>query len=221
MCRNKVLLVIILDFCKNAAYLVHQLKTLGTQQGKDPAYMAAQYIYVIWLLLMIVKALVGFWANLKFKTRWMSKYNILLGLDSVFEFVRTILGLTIFEDLSTLDEAAIIRVYCARFFMLMLQCYGFFCCWIHLKWVLVEMPQLETPALPRQSLLGLMFPRAVSLAEFRSGPVRPNTGSEEGSGVRPTEMVSSRSLSEGRSAGRDTGSGGVDARRPIEVVVQR
>ncbi|KAF9944929.1 hypothetical protein BGZ70_004208, partial [Mortierella alpina] len=65
MRRNKVLLVIILDFCKNAVYLVNQLKTLSTQQGKDPAYLAAQYIYVIWLLLMVIKALVGFWANLK------------------------------------------------------------------------------------------------------------------------------------------------------------
>ncbi|KAF9941611.1 hypothetical protein BGZ67_004442 [Mortierella alpina] len=197
-----VLLVIILDFCKNAVYFVNQLKTLSTQQGKDPAYLAAQYIYVVWLFLMIAKALVGFWANLKFKIRWMSKYNILLGLDSVFEFVRTMLGLTIFEDLSRLDEAAIIRVYCARFFLLMLQCYGFFCCWIHLKWVLVEMPQLETPTLPRQSLLGLMFPRATSLPEFRSGPARSETGSAEGSGARPTavgvqtEMVSARPLPE-------------------------
>ncbi|KAG9327014.1 hypothetical protein KVV02_006491 [Mortierella alpina] len=183
-----VLLVIILDFCKNAVYFVNQLKTLSTQQGKDPAYLAAQYIYVVWLFLMIAKALVGFWANLKFKIRWMSKYNILLGLDSVFEFVRTMLGLTIFEDMSRLDEAAIIRVYCARFFLLMLQCYGFFCCWIHLKWVLVEMPQLETPTLPRQSLLGLMFPRATSLPEFRSGLARSETGSAEGSGARPTAV---------------------------------
>lgn len=65
MRRNKVLLVIILDFCKNAVYFVNQVKTLSTQEAKDPAYLAAQYIYVIWLMFMIVKALVGFWANLK------------------------------------------------------------------------------------------------------------------------------------------------------------
>ncbi|KAF9944405.1 hypothetical protein BGZ72_002426, partial [Mortierella alpina] len=157
MCCNKVLLVIILDFCKNAIYFVNQVKTLRIQH---PAWLAAQYIYVVWLFLMVVKALVGFWANLKFRTRWMSNYNILLGLDSMMEFVRTMLGLTIFENLSKLDEAGIIRVYCARFSILMLQCYGFFCCYMHLKWVLVEMPQLATPAQPRQSFLGLMFPRA-------------------------------------------------------------
>jgi len=36
---------------------------------KDPAYMAAQFIYALWLLFMALKAVVGFRANLKVKKK--------------------------------------------------------------------------------------------------------------------------------------------------------
>lgn len=44
----------------------------------------------------------------------MGKYNILLGLDTIFELVHSTLGI-IFQDLSQLDEAAMIRRYCSTY----------------------------------------------------------------------------------------------------------
>ncbi|KAG0049576.1 hypothetical protein BGZ83_005585 [Gryganskiella cystojenkinii] len=128
-----VLLIILLDFCKNAAFFGGQVKNLSLttstttgdgviiKRPKDPAYLAAQYIYAIWLILMMVKAVIGFRANLK----------------------------------------------------LLLQGYGFFCAWIHLKWVCAEMPHLLAPTLPAQSLLGLMFPMAVNGPSVRVNQQEP------------------------------------------------
>lgn len=42
----------------------------------------------------------------------MGKYNILLGLDTIFELFHSTLGI-IFQDMSQLDEAAMIRRYCS------------------------------------------------------------------------------------------------------------
>ncbi|KAG0330359.1 hypothetical protein BG004_002116, partial [Podila humilis] len=132
-----------------------------TRKPRDSTYMAAQYIYAIWLVIMIIKAVIGFRANMKFNIRWMGKYNILLCLDTIFECVLTTLG-AMFQDMSHLDEGGMIRRYCTTYLVLVIQVYGFFCCWLHLRWVLAEMPQLLTPTMPRESLLGLMFPTAAS-----------------------------------------------------------
>ncbi|KAF9584422.1 hypothetical protein BGW38_006511 [Lunasporangiospora selenospora] len=121
-----VLLITVLDFIKNAVYFSKQAHNLDpttvvatdgqqvVRRSKDPAYVAAQYIYAIWLALMMLKAIVGFRANLKFNVRWMGIYNILFGCDTLFEFIRTTLGV-IFQDLSQLDEGAVIRYYCANY----------------------------------------------------------------------------------------------------------
>ncbi|KAF9380895.1 hypothetical protein CPB97_008081 [Podila verticillata] len=197
-----VLLLIVLDFIKNAVNLGHQAKSLtpytvtfsGSNGGqvikknKDTAYLAAQYIYTLWLILMIIKALVGFRANMKFNIRWMGKYNILLGLDTIFELFHSTLGI-IFQDMSQLDEAAMIRRYCSTYAVLMLQVYGFFCCWLHLRWVLAEMPHLLAPTMPRESLLGLMFPMAsssTSSSTERAISGTGTTGGESGSGQTTT-----------------------------------
>lgn len=72
-------MLIVLDFIKNAVDFGHQVKNLAPytltysgangdqviRKSKDPAYLAAQYIYALWLVLMVIKALVGFRANLK------------------------------------------------------------------------------------------------------------------------------------------------------------
>ncbi|KAF9428925.1 hypothetical protein BGZ94_000489 [Podila epigama] len=75
-----VLLLIILDFLKNAIHLGYHAKnknlspTSDSSSGtggpiikipKDSAYLAAQYIYAAWLILMIIKAIIGSRANLK------------------------------------------------------------------------------------------------------------------------------------------------------------
>ncbi|KAG0072300.1 hypothetical protein BGZ93_008534 [Podila epicladia] len=189
-----VLLLIFLDFIKNAVNLGRQAKNLtpytltysgvnGDQvikKNKDPAYLAAQYIYALWLILMIIKAVIGFRANLKFNIRWMGKYNIFLGLDTIFEFVYSTLGI-IFQDMSHLDEAAMIRRYCSIYTVLILQVYGFFCCWLHLRWVHAEMPHLLAPAMPRESLLGLMFPMATSTSTAeRAAATGSGPGTEAG-----------------------------------------
>ncbi|KAI7818795.1 hypothetical protein BC939DRAFT_278371 [Gamsiella multidivaricata] len=121
-----VLLVIILDFCKNAAFFAHQAQNLSpttptaigngqqVERPKDGAYLAAQYIYAIWLISMMLKAIVGLRANLKFNIRWMGIYNVLFGIDTGFEFIHTTLGV-IFQDVSQLDEAGIIRHYCVGY----------------------------------------------------------------------------------------------------------
>jgi hypothetical protein len=69
--------VIILDFCKNTAFFAQQVKnlapsspaTLGDghiiEKPKEPTYLAAQYIYAIWLIAMMLKALIGIRANLE------------------------------------------------------------------------------------------------------------------------------------------------------------
>ncbi|KAG0029283.1 hypothetical protein BGZ81_003956 [Podila clonocystis] len=189
-----VLLLIVLDFIKNAVNFGHHVKNLtpytltysganGDQvikRNKDSAYLAAQYIYALWLILMVIKAIVGFRANLKFNIRWMGKYNIFLGLDTIFELIHSTLGI-IFQDMAQLDEAAMIRRYCSTYAVLILQVYGFFCCWLHLRWVYAEMPHLLAPAVPRESLLGLMFPMASSTTEqaTTTGAGATGTGLEQ------------------------------------------
>ncbi|KAF9902687.1 hypothetical protein BX616_001851, partial [Lobosporangium transversale] len=193
-----VLILIFLDFCKNAAFFAKQVGNLTpstpttTGDGqlilrpRDPAYLAAQYIYATWLMMMMIKAVIGFRANLKFNVRWMSIYNVLLGLDTGFEFVHTTLGV-LFQDMSQLDEAGIIRHYCVSYLILILQLYGFFCCWIHLKWVNIEMPHLFAADRPPQSLLGLMFPMAISSRRRINGPM--GAVATEGADVVDLESV--------------------------------
>ncbi|GJJ74106.1 hypothetical protein EMPS_06464 [Entomortierella parvispora] len=168
-----VLVIIVLDFCKNAAFFGGELKNLPlmattttgagvvVSKPKDPAYLLAQYVYTSWLILMMIKAVIGFRANLKFNIRWMGRYNLLFGIDTVFEFFHTVLGI-IFSDMSALSDMDVVRRYCGGFSILLLQIYGFFCTWMHLKWVSAEMPHLLSPSLPTESLLGLMFPRAIA-----------------------------------------------------------
>ncbi|KAG0330998.1 hypothetical protein BG000_011299 [Podila horticola] len=184
-----VLLLIVLDFIKNAVDFGHQVKNLAPytltysgangdqiiRKSKDPAYLAAQYIYALWLVLMVIKALVGFRANLKFNLRWMGMYNIFLGLDTVFELFHSTLGI-IFQDMNNLDEAAMIRRYCSTYAVLILQVYGFFCCWLHLRWVHAEMPHLLAPAMPHESLLGLMFPMVTTSTTERAAATGIATG---------------------------------------------
>lgn len=50
----------------------------------------------------------------------MAKYNLLLGIDTGFEFIHTTLGV-IFEDMSKMDEAAMIRHYCVGFLIVSLN----------------------------------------------------------------------------------------------------
>ncbi|KAI1312644.1 hypothetical protein EDD11_002916, partial [Mortierella claussenii] len=121
-----VLLVIVLDFCKNAVFFSDQVQNLSPSTSttasngqmmmkpKDPAYLAAQYIYAIWLVMMMLKAIVELRANLNFDVRWMGRYNLLLGIDTGFEFIHTTLSI-VFQDMSQLDEAAIIRRYCVSY----------------------------------------------------------------------------------------------------------
>ncbi|KAF8974822.1 hypothetical protein BGZ46_009698, partial [Entomortierella lignicola] len=121
-----VLLTIILEFCKNAAFFAHQVQNMNpnsiaiigngeqVEKPKDPAYMAAQYIYGIWMIMMMINAIIGFRANLKFNLRWMSIFNILFGIDTGFEFIHTTLGV-IFQDTSQLNDSAIIQTYCLSY----------------------------------------------------------------------------------------------------------
>ncbi|KAG0284061.1 hypothetical protein BGZ96_011558 [Linnemannia gamsii] len=196
-----VLLIIFLDFCKNVAFLAKQVQNLsptaitafpdGTirQSRKDPAYLAAQYAYTIWLVLMALKAIVGFRANLKFNLRWMGKYNALFGLDTVFEFAHTTLGV-IFQDLNSMDDSEIIRHYTINFLI---------------KWVMSEMPQLMNPEDPPMTFLRLMVPCAysrVSSSENTRNSVANATATEtteSGSGVRAGvgRAVDPRTLEEG------------------------
>lgn len=69
--------MIILDFCKNTVFFSEQVKnlspttptTLGDgyiiEKPKDAPYLAAQYIYAIWLAMMMLKAIIGIRANLE------------------------------------------------------------------------------------------------------------------------------------------------------------
>ncbi|KAF9083449.1 hypothetical protein BGX23_011480 [Mortierella sp. AD031] len=121
-----VLLIIILDFCKNTVFFANQVQNLEPmvtttlpdgskgQSRKDPAYLTAQYVYAFWLLSMALKAIVGFRANLKFNLRWMGIYNVLFGMDTAFEFVHKTLGV-IFQDMTALNDAEIIRHYTIGF----------------------------------------------------------------------------------------------------------
>ncbi|KAG0236783.1 hypothetical protein BGW42_002651 [Actinomortierella wolfii] len=124
-----VLLITVLDFIKNAVYFARQSKNLapstpeydgmGTIVGykvKDVAYLLAQYVYILWLGLMMIKALIGFRANYVYHLRWMGIYNVLLALDCVFEFVRTNLG-AIFTDLSEYTRKEVVRFYCLSYFL--------------------------------------------------------------------------------------------------------
>ncbi|KAK3816383.1 MAG: hypothetical protein J3Q66DRAFT_342368 [Benniella sp.] len=202
-----VLIVIILDFCKNTAFFAQQVKNLAPsspatsgdghiiEKPKEPTYLAAQYIYAIWLIVMMLKALIGIRANLEFHLRWMAKYNLLLAIDTGFEFIHTTLGV-IFEDMSQMDEAATIRHYCVGFLILIFQIYGFICCWLHLKWVRLEMPHLtETP---QESFWRLVFPcigsrsgsssrRDTPMAEVSSSTTNrePSPSAEAGSSSQP------------------------------------
>ncbi|KAG0211993.1 hypothetical protein BGX33_003952 [Mortierella sp. NVP41] len=167
-----VLLIIILDFCKNTVFFANQVQNLEPmvtttlpdgskgQSRKDPAYLTAQYVYAFWLLSMALKAIVGFRANLKFNLRWMGIYNVLFGMDTAFEFVHKTLGV-IFQDMTALNDAEIIRHYTIGFLILLIQCYGFFCVWMHQRWVMSEMPHLMNED-PPMSFLRLMFPMAYS-----------------------------------------------------------
>ncbi|KAK5814286.1 hypothetical protein F5H01DRAFT_346296 [Linnemannia elongata] len=212
-----VLLIIFLDFCKNVIFFAKQVQNLaptvatafpdGTirQSRKDPAYMVAQYAYAIWLLLMFLKAIVGFRANFKFNLRWMGRYSILFGLDTAFEFVHTTLGV-IFQDLNSLDDSEIIRHYAISFLILVIQCYGFFCVWMHGKWVITEMPQLMNPEDPPMTLLRLMVPWAYSRSSSSSSSdnnrdstavgTTPETR-ETGFGIGTRTAVDPRTLEEG------------------------
>ncbi|KAF9541416.1 hypothetical protein EC957_003092 [Mortierella hygrophila] len=210
-----VLLIIFLDFCKNIVYLAKQVQNLpatvtttlpnGTIQisRKDVAYMVAQYAYAIWLVLMVLKAIVGFRANFKFNLRWMGKYNILFGLDTAFEFVHTTLGF-IFQDLGPVDDSEIIRHYAINFLILVIQCYGFFCVWMHSKWAITEMPQLVNPEGPPMTLLRLMvpwaYPRSSTSSSDNNRESTAGTTSETretGSGAGTGAAVDPRTLEEG------------------------
>lgn len=219
-----VLLIIFLDFCKNVAFFAKQVQNLspavittfpdGTirYSRKDSAYMVAQYAYAIWLVLMALKAIVGFRANLKFNLRWMGKYNVLFGLDTAFEFVHTTLGV-IFQDLNSLDDAEIIQHYTISFLILVIQCYGFFCVWMHRKWVITEMPQLMNPEGPPMTLLRLMVPWAYSSSSSPSSDnnrdstagTTPETR-ETGSGIGTGAAVDPRTLEEGTATALATAS---------------
>jgi len=79
--------IILLDFCKNAAFFGNGIKNLPltttttTGDGvvvhklKDPAYLLAQYVYTIWLILMMIKAVIGFRANLKVRKKKKKERN--------------------------------------------------------------------------------------------------------------------------------------------------
>jgi len=44
----------------------------------------------------------------------MGRYNLLFGIDTVFEFFHTVLGI-IFSDMSALSDMEVIRRYCGGF----------------------------------------------------------------------------------------------------------
>ncbi|KAF9434403.1 hypothetical protein BGZ76_008086, partial [Entomortierella beljakovae] len=167
-----VLLVILLDFCKNAAFFANQSQNLSPNtivsdgtglvelRRKDAGYLAAQYIYAVWLVLMMIKAVIGFRANIRFNVRWMGIYNKLFGIDTGFEFVHATLGV-IFQDTSNLDDSGLVKKYCISYLILLGQIYGIFCCWMHLRWVSVEMADLFLPGAPRETLFQLMIPKAL------------------------------------------------------------
>ncbi|KAF9147871.1 hypothetical protein BG015_010420 [Linnemannia schmuckeri] len=214
-----VLLIIFLDFCKSVTFFAKQAQNLAPtaittfpdgairQSRKDLAYLVAQYAYALWLLFMTLKAIVGFRANLKFNLRWMGKYNILFGLDTAFEFLHTTLGV-IFQDLNSLDDAQIIRHYAISFLILLIQCYGFFCVWMHRKWVMTEMPHLMNSEGPPMTLLRLMFPCAYPRSSSSSSdspqdsaagtaPETAETSSRAGAGAAAGNAVDPRTLEEG------------------------
>lgn len=75
------------------------------------------------------------------------------------------------------------RLHC----QLILQIYGLFCCWIHLRWVRIEMPHLST--IPQDSLWRMMFPcigyrsssaagTGASEAQVATTPTTPTTNGE-------------------------------------------
>ncbi|KAG0228332.1 hypothetical protein BGX31_006610 [Mortierella sp. GBA43] len=188
-----VLLVIILDICKNAAFLAKQANnlslttptTLGNgqiiQKPKDTPYLVVQYVYAAWLIAMILKAIIGFRANLKFNLRWMSKYNILLGIDTGFEFIHTTLGV-IFEDMSQMDEAETIRHYCVGF----------------LIWVRMEMPDLSTTR--QDPLWRLMLPCFGSTTRNDASDAEVAGPTNEDSGIGGAESPSRPQSAERSSA---------------------
>ncbi|KAG0264861.1 hypothetical protein DFQ27_000958 [Actinomortierella ambigua] len=150
-----VLLITVLDFTKNAVFFAKQCKNLSPStpeydgtgnivryKVKDTAYLMAQYVYIFWLSLMMLKAVMGFRANYVYHFRWMGIYNILLGFDCIFEFVRTNLS-AIFTDLTGYTRKEIIRFYCLSYFLLFFQLYSFIFCWLHLRWAQMEMPYLS------------------------------------------------------------------------------
>ncbi|KAF9960709.1 hypothetical protein BGZ65_011802 [Modicella reniformis] len=225
-----VLLVIILDFCKNAVFFANQANNLAptsfmptdngqaVERPKDAIYLLAQYIYAIWLIAMMLKAIIGLRANLKFNIHWMAKYNVLLGIDTGFEFIHTTLGI-IFEDLSQMDDAAVIRHYCVSYFV----------------WVRVEMPHLLAPDMRRQSFWELMFPcitsRSHSEARVDMAQVAVTTptagGSDVGVEVESSSRPQSPSLTTGseferipQQAGTPEAARNSDSNH-IQVVVQR
>ncbi|KAF9124825.1 hypothetical protein BGW39_007872 [Mortierella sp. 14UC] len=224
--HSNVLLIIFLDFCKNTVFFVNQTQNLSPTvtttlpdgnirvSRKDTAYMVAQYAYAAWLLLMALKTLVGFRANIKFNLRWMGVYNLLFGLDTAFEFVHTTLGV-IFQDLNSLNDAQIIRHYAISFLILMIQCYGFFCVWIHKRWVMSEMPHLINPEGPPMTFSRLMFPCAYSRSSNNNNNNNSNSNSNQsgaetrgitepgtGTGARPT--ANPRTLEEGTARAQST-----------------
>ncbi|KAG0374765.1 hypothetical protein BGX24_009991 [Mortierella sp. AD032] len=191
-----VLLIVFLDFCKNTVFFVNQVQNLAPSTittlpdgnirvtHKDSAYMVAQYAYALWLLFMALKALVGFRANLKFNLRWMGIYNLLFGMDTAFEFVHTTLGV-IFQDLNSLNDAEIIRHYAISFLIMTIQCYGFFCVWMHKRWVMSEMPHLMNPEGPPMTFLRLMFPCAYSQSPNNSN----NSSNSNRNGAETREII--------------------------------
>ena len=90
----------------------------------------------------------------------------------------------------------------------MIQFYGFFCVWMHRKWVMSEMPQLMREY-PPMTFLRLMFPCAYSIADASgtstavaatvassTTPETTETGVGAGAGA-VAMIVDPRSLEEG------------------------
>ncbi|KAF9921153.1 hypothetical protein FBU30_008871, partial [Linnemannia zychae] len=62
---------------------------------------------------------------------------------------------------------------------LLIQCYGFFCVWMHNKWVSSEMPHLLLRQDPPMTLLRLMFPMAYSRASDQTNANTTTTTGNE------------------------------------------
>jgi hypothetical protein len=61
---------------------------------------------------------------------------------------------------------------------MLIQCYGFFCVWIHKKWVISEMPHLMSSEGPRVTFLQLMFPCVFSQSSNNSNNNDNQSGTE-------------------------------------------